>query len=88
MPRNAFKFDPYYDDIVQGRQLGQSIQAILDSLAASYPDFQTSKSALQRQIEAWDIPKWSILKDTKVLDFVRNEWVENSYHQEILTQLN
>ena len=39
------------NDIVEGRQLRESLQVILDKLSMNYPDFQGSKTSLYRQVE-------------------------------------
>jgi hypothetical protein len=73
MPPTAFNWDPYYNDIVEGRQLGESLQLIINGLEAKYPNIRISKSSLQRKVDEWGILKWSILEDNEVLEFIKSE---------------
>jgi hypothetical protein len=41
-------------------------------------------TGLKRQIDQWDLSKYNIMKDDNLINFIREEWLNNSIHKEIL----
>jgi hypothetical protein len=41
-------------------------------------------TGLKRQIDQWDLSKYNIMKDDNLINFVGEEWLNNSTHKEIL----
>ena len=85
MPPTKFDWEPFRDEIEDLRRKGHSSPAILTSLQDSHSIAQ-SLTSLKRQIDWWgDLnPKYTITKDETLIDFIREEWLNNSTHKEIL----
>jgi hypothetical protein len=92
MPPKNSRFDwvPFRHEIEGYRARGYSVQAIFDTLSEVHGDSISVKfKSLQRQIDEWNLsPKYDITTDEKLIHFVREEWLENSTHKEILVAVN
>lgn len=84
MPRSAFDFTPHASAILEYRRLGWDASEILTALRLT-----PTKWTLNRWI-AKNSPdtKYRLIKDTALLDFIRDQWAKNRTQEQILEAVN
>lgn len=87
--RPAFDWSPYKEEIKLLHRNGYTQESIINELAERYPGCHIgSRKSLKNQLNAWGFGKrYKAIEDPEILDFIREEWLANASHDDILNHL-